>query len=839
MGTIQRLTADLLGKDARSSDLTRQPQAATEFRNIIRRNDELEKRPGGKILTSDGGFLGQYAYAYSNLTTGETVEELLSIGTELYKSTVKTFVITYSGSNSPVQFNLKLDPDSQTFKATIVEDIAGVLTTRLDYDLGTGYESSPITLANLKTQIDTISGGTFSVAISGTTSLAAALTLPITLNADLATSPKTATLSYYQDTAVNNTVSTPFSAYYAARGSEEFELASTVNLQDCLYIATGYEYLHKYDGQRVYRAGVPIAVKPTVSLVAGSLVGTYRYLATYEQTDTRGNYIEGTQSVVSDDITPATNAVSVVMTNIQAGTGFNTGCAGVNGNQSGAGTQTGLTVSNTPHTIQIGDKVTFLDRTASPPSIVTRTITATTATTISWASTTAVTVTNGDVISCGLIINLYRNADGGTDFYLQGQYPNNSFQATQTQTDTMADATLITRASYLQPVYDPDPLSAKPRYLAAHQGLLIAAGAFATPNTVYYSDVQAGAEGFTEDVTLFEIKSTVKGGVTGLASNQEYLIVGKQYSLFAVTGDLADDRYSIEMLTEGGHGIACHNASANVNGDIIFLSSDGFHMIQGGYNIVPIGEPINSAFTEAQYSNTRILKLKRAAAAYHDRDMRYYCFVPTETGSGTSAYANSNSRVYYFDSRYQLWGEYSGLNMGGGICVFENELHWRSRRTHASLTVTGNLWRCPCTNTVHDYADHEQPIDMLLAPQWDYSGSPSVFKKALRLKVYNLSRSNLVSAFGLGVETYLDFVRAPHTKIALNFGSGGSLGWGLFPWGISPWGTPAIRERKSKLRSGKYRALQFVFSNNEIHEKVSITGYEYEIVPQYAEKMKE
>lgn len=68
----------------------------------------------------------------------------------------------------------------------------------------------------------------------------------------------------------------------------------------------------------------------------------------------------------------------------------------VNGNQSGAGTATGLTVT-AGHSFASGQRVSFTDRTTS--TTVVRTLTAKGATTISWASTVEISVNSTDSIS--------------------------------------------------------------------------------------------------------------------------------------------------------------------------------------------------------------------------------------------------------------------------------------------------------------------------------------------------------------------------------------------------------------------------------------------------------
>ena len=562
--SIRKNFAGFLGRDTRSTDLTRPPEAAIEFSNAdFLKDGTLTNRTGGKILASDAQFLGVFNYAYSDQSTGETRQEIISISDSLYKKRSNTLTITYTGSGNPVQLNIKLDASTATFKATIVENT----TTVLNYDLGTGLETSPITLANLITQINAISG--FSASASGITTIPAAF-LPTSLYLDLANPPKTATITYYDWQTINSTVSTPFASYYAARGDSEFRHASAINVQDCLFIATGKEYLHKFDGQTVYRVGAPEpTAAPTVATAAGALAGTYRYISTHIQYDNQGNIVEGTESDQSANITPATNSINVTVSNVQAGSGYNTNCALFAANAAVApvsGLVT-LTVQNTPHTMKAGDTAYFYNRALS--QYKTYTVSSVTTTTLVLVSTDTITTNNNDVCSNNLRTAIYRTKNGGIDFFLVAEIPNNSFAATQVYNDNAADTAL--GAQYLYPEQDHDALAVKPNFVVVHQGVVVVSGILNEPNTVYYSSGD-GVEYFPLASNSFDIPSTTYGSVTGIGSLQDHLLVGKRNSLYAASGDLAEGAFRVEKISEGRLGIASHNTICDMGRGLVYLS---------------------------------------------------------------------------------------------------------------------------------------------------------------------------------------------------------------------------------------------------------------------------
>ena len=829
------------GLDLRGSDLDRPLETFIEFQNFVitPQGEAISTRDGTKLLAPNGQFLGLWVASWSDPTTGQLKEEIVSLSDKLYRLKAQTFSIIYSGSNNPVQLNFKLDTATATFKLNIVESIASVLTTKLDYDVGTGLEAVPLTLADVQTAVNAISGGAFTATISGTTLTPAALVLPITLNADLASGSKTVTMTYYEWEAINTTVATPFGTYYANRGNTTFEHASAINLDGCLYIGTGFENLHKYDGQTCYRAGAPEGTKPTsVSGGAGVLSGAYYYYIRYRQVDNRSNYRTFALSLPSSEIVLAAEKATVTITNLQAGSGYNTNCAVVNGAQ--VGITTGVTVANTPHTIKSGDTITLIDRVTG--SIVSRLITSTTATTLSWAATTAINVNNNDVISNGLIIELYRNKSGGTLPYLQGEYPNNSFAATQAISDNTADASLGDAIDL--PQKTPDLLTTKPRYLREHQGMLVTAGDPAEPNTVRYSDVE-NVEGFPEASNWFDVPSTSKGAISGLISDYERLIVGKEFSLYSYAGDLDLGGIVPQKIGDGAVGVACHNSIADTEFGVVFLSRIGFRRVRYGQiedlgDETAIGGPLDPYFTETAASTSEALQTKRAWATVLDGDQTYYCFVPAESGSGTGRYANDSSKLLWFDWAQRAWGEMSGINAGGGIAVKDRALWFLSKRTDATLGVTGNLSRSPLTGTEHDYADHHEAIEVIAGTTWDAMGDPSQLKKVLYVKLYNLLRGVFNTAFQLTVQTEVNFVRnQSHSKTVLSFGEASSSGYGYGAWGIFAWGSPSVKTKRTKLKPQRISAIRIKLSNANFHQRTSISGLEYEVAAAYSKEMKE
>lgn len=826
--TIRKSFNSFEGLDIGSSDLVRSPDAAIEIENaMFSTSMDLTNRPGTKIYSPNAQFLGLWTHTHSNTTTGAVEEEIISIGQQLSRRRSNSITIAYAGVATICQLNIYLVPGTtNAFYVTLLEGT----TTVLNFSLGTGLEGTPITLANLKTAVDAVAG--FSCTIVGTTSTPAALVLPTSLDLDLSTAPKSQTIKWYDWQAINETVSNTFGTYYGNRGNTDFLHASAANASNCLLVATGYEYLMQYDGQTVFRAGLPEPVVPTLALGgAGGPTGTYTYVITAVQVDNRGNRIEGTESVLSSSIAPVNQWVNVTVPNILTGSGYNTNYAQVNGVQAGVTT---ITV-NAGHTIKVGDSAFFFDSLGG--SYITRTVTAIGATTIA-ISGAAVNVANAMHISNNLKIAIYRNKNGGIDYFLVTEIPNNPAAATQVYADTKVDSALGLQYLFASSGRDHDLLPVKPRFITVHQNQLICAGDISNPDTIYIS--LPGEPWYHPiDGGNADIVSTRAGGISGLASDGTFLIAGKEIELFVGSGDFSEPgAYRFERLNQS-IGFACHNAIAEIGDGLVFLSRNGFYLIRGGSQISEVGRNINKYFTDEIYSSSQTLQLKRAWAQYWDAQQLFICYIPKESGTGTSRYANDESQTFVFDAYFKGWLPWKALNAGGGICLADNSVWFQSKRTESVLTVTGNLLKLMQTGTKYDYADHDQPINWKFSPQWEDGGEPSVFKLATRAKFYSLIRDVLVATFSLRVTTEIDYnYGTSHSDFTIDFGSVGGLGYGFGAWGPGVWGTPATVSRVYKLRVGKFRAIRFVFSHSTIHQKIALSGWEYELIDKYRREMK-
>ncbi len=219
------------------------------------------------------------------------------------------------------------------------------------------------------------------VAVNGNTNLAAAflqIVEPVVIDQNLPF-----IMDYWYWEQVNFTINPPFpgSANTRFQNSKDFENASMTAFDDVIYICNGWDYPQKYDGQTVYRTGMPIGVRPplttniTVSTSMPFITAeVYEYAMTYEQVDAKGHIVEGEISAVRQHIVTTTPAATnVTVTNLLPSVGNNWNTDGANA-IAGTATVYGPDVNGFYYdfvsltagfTLKIGDNAYYADQTAA------------------------------------------------------------------------------------------------------------------------------------------------------------------------------------------------------------------------------------------------------------------------------------------------------------------------------------------------------------------------------------------------------------------------------------------------------------------------------------------
>lgn len=816
------------GLDLRSSDLTREQNYASSLMNAdYRKTGALNKRKGYQSITKDtGGGGGSAIYANVNITTGAITEELITVDDNLHKLVEATITIAYTGS-STASMNLYVDSTTSTFKFEAEEN--GI--TLLSYDLGTGInEASAITAANLKTQVDALAD--FSATIVGDASVPAAF---LTIQRDTALNSSGVAINYSALETINSPLASPLATTLANKDDDEFKNASFVNLQNVLYVGTGYDELYKYDGQTFFRAGMPQGVTLTsVDGGAGSITNSsLKYLVTYVQLDNKGNVVEGIQSDPSTALALTAKQADLTITNILNTTGFNTNCGIAVGLHTTLNTLTLDDGAGGNHTFNVGDTAYFYDSVEA--AYITRNIDSKTSTTITIEGA-AVTIADNTIISNNLRIAVYRNQSAGTTYSLVAEFPNDSFNSTQAHTDNLADSAL--GANYVEPIKQ-HGLPPKGRYLTVFRNLLICSGDLTNVNTVYYSDLD-GAEYFPAGDNSFLVETNFGDKVTGISTNNNALFTFKDQSIHVLTGDIANDQFRVDVVSGGDVGCVSHHTISEIKGKLVFLGSKGVFGLRVGenepeevsYKVEPVFRQVNSTFN-----------LSKAVSVNWFQKDKYILFLPAELTSGSNEkYTDTNnSRMIIYDYSRKAWLEWDNIDFQGGAVIFNDNLHFSERRLGTvSGDVESNLYKILDTADTYDYADHVDSIPFDYRTHWEAMGEPDVYKKYLRLKVQSLDASvnDFESdTFQIEVTTQINYIDSQSSAFTLDFSS--ASGWGEFFWGVDAWGSSRALHDKSKLKATKAQALRIVYTNDTLHENILMSGWTLEANLPFRTRIKE
>lgn len=813
------------GLDLKSSDLTRKVEFASGMKNAqYKKNGALEKRKGYQAHASTQEGYGLFTYNRISSSGAEAPEVVLA-SNGLYKLLTTSLVVTYVGTDPTALLNLFYDTETSQYRCQVLEG----QTIVLDLALGKGFdEASTVTCNDLKNAIDALAN--FTCTISGSTSTPAAFCI-VVRNEDLSDSG-TYTLTAKYWSAVNKTVTNPFAGSLANKNASDFENVSGVQLANTMYFSNGYDYPQKYDGQTLFRAGLPQVASLTSALGgAGAVTGTnYYHVATYIQKDNNGNLVEGADLAVTAGLNPVAQSMNVTVANVQAGSGFNTNCAIVAGAQVAVTTITVDDGAGGAHTMKQGDTAYFFDSVTG--DYVERAITGVTGSSITIAGA-AVTVADNAVISNNLRIAIYRNETAGTTptvFYLVAEIPNNSFAATQVYNDNKTDAQL--GFEYIPPVV-PRGTPPKGKYISAWRNQLIISGNIENPYTVYFMDIDL--ESFPIN-NQFNVDTVYGDVVTGIAPSNEFFAVFKTKSIFVVSGSISDGTIRVDHLTND-LGCSAHATIKDIKGTIFFLSDKGPQYMNGSSLPKSVGDDrIEPEFGNDGLSPDEQMQLKRAVG-FHDRfNEKYIVYIPCETSTGGNKHSNQFSRIYAFDYNRGAWLKWDNMDLTCGITYVGDEIYWLERQFSTySSTVRYLMYRMHHLNDAWDYQDNVSPIDFEYDTQWEALGEPSVFKRFLTLRIFSLEdipNNDLI--FNVDTETnYISDVARASFLVEL-----AGSGYGESQYGVAPYGDPAESVVKHRLSSGRFRSLRIRFSNNNDQQNVALTGWELQMAAPYKKEMK-
>lgn len=520
------------------------------------------------------------------------------------------------------------------------------------------------------------------------------------------------------------------------------------------------------------------------------------------------------------------------------GLGFNYRTAHVNGAQSGVTSITVHGASPYENQIEVGDTVCFEDTLSG--TIVERTITSRTATTIAWTDGDAINISDLSVITVNLRVKIYRTKAGGNIFYeikrsshFDGGLPMFQLDAVTGGTnyifninDDSADSTLGAR------LIEPDigleqDLPPKAAFAALHQGVRVSAGDPGSPNTIALYDVLNPESVPFSESGYIDIASSVVGPITALASDQDQaLIIAKDKAIYSIDGDLAEGATNFSILAEGDYGISAQSSIARVRGAVVGAGPLGILRISGGQIDYMMARRVNGTI----HKNIE-LSLKRAVAHNDSTNTGYHVYIPGVSLEeiGSNNYSSDPALWYFYDYEADVWFEDTRVTVGkdsvepsGGFAIYDGAPYNLCRHPGNDTLDAGHVYRgLRLTTTMETvsqlYADNSEYISRYMS--WmPHCVDPSQDKEYIRLMLYSAYNNGETGAF---VPTTISVGWYKNRGTSLVATEGLSFDALTTDFG------------EVRLSSNKVRALEIEIRDEQLHQCFHFSGWEIVVVEPY------
>ena len=578
-----------------------------------------------------------------------------------------------------------------------------------------------------------------------------------------------------------------YSAYDASTNpnsllkSEELENASFASLNNVLYIANGVDELMKYDGSRVYRAGMPepASLGLPASVTASSSTKEYFYGVIYEFTDAMGNVISSrmkTASVIDSAAVSGNNSISVAIPFLTSG-GFN-----------------------------IEDNTKIKVKTYR-------------------------TIANAGLAGPFYLLDERDNNKNGSTFNISD---------TQTDSDAFQDLT----NAYILPGDLTHGLPPKGKYLSVYKNSLVISGQPGNVNNVSFSlaaseltgtqPAERGSEAFPDATNQIIVESSFGDKISAIATLRDSLFVFHKNSIHAIIGEINNDQgvtFISDLITkEGQLGCESNSSITEVGNKLMFLSRDGLYTIDASSSLSELSSLINPLF-----DNNELSKRRAVSQVWADKQL-VIIQVPSESNTTSITYTTGKSLVVAYDLFRGAWLQWDNLDLSAGLTIYDDKLFFGSRKNNMSILSSFSQ-----TESAYDYSDHTSPVRFSYDTNWESLQDPTIFKKYLRLKIYSFDQNEDFESdfFDLDVSIQKNYIDTDTGSINFDFGKAAGNGWGENPWGKEPWGDAPLNFLKTKLPTGKSKCLKLRFKNVDVNENVLISKYELEIAAPFKTEIKE
>lgn len=755
----------------------------------------------------------------------------IGVGVNTIDYSTGAYTVTFSGITGAVTAKYRSD-----------------LITQFNVAMGKGYGvGSPYLISTLLAQLNGVPGVTASA--TGQTNWPGAF-IEV---AEVTIIPNglSATLNFYYWQSANRTLAVTFPGLAASVFTDDYRNATFAAYQEVIYIANAFDPVQKYDGQTVYKAGMPNGQAPGVvdTTNPGNVdVGNHTYFITYEQIDATGRLVEGVLSDGTLINLPSAVEVAVTVQNLLQGSGWNTNGAII----VGSGTSNTIPVL-LGHTMQEGDTAFLIDSTGTPQTRLILSITATSIT-VDGAAIAYTDATDWQkAISNNLKINIYRSKAAGTEPFFVFAIPNNSYQATTTYIDNVADSTLFQQYIFPSNRHDPPP---QVGVAFPFKNIMIYTADPNNDDFVWYSDPDQPEyvdqlQSPTNEPNRFIVPSN-SDDVVGVGVAGSTLVIFKNLSIYAISGEITTEQFTVVAVAQGSNiGCVSHASIASVGGLLYFLHTNGVYSMSESNifptdqfgNPIPLSIPIDKFFrtNSGDGEVNRQFVLERSVAANYTKDNQYILFLPAETACGCPVntnprVANDNSRILCYDYQGKNWFEWTNINAAGGMYVNGDNLYWQERRLSQTGGITANTYKQHRQYLLIDYADHVTPIRVTWVSSWEDYGQPRVRKKFVRAAMLfdNISsrfQENRPEMFFFSCVDWNTGIISTESVITTDVEA---RPWSISDWNWTTWSGYQDTFAIVPLKNGTVsKSIQIGLQLNQLNTSFSLQGFQLEIATDF------
>lgn len=412
------------------------------------------------------------------------------------------------------------------------------------------------------------------------------------------------------------------------------------------------------------------------------------------------------------------------------------------------------------HNVYVGDTIYFnypSTVTGVGGKLVSRKVTAVTATQLTFDGARVETgVAVPDVISTGLVAEIYRTTAGGTLFYKVAEQAlvssGVSWTSTQNYVDTFADAAL--GEQLIEPEIGKErDMPPRARIIVGHQGGLVYTGVDGEPNSIAWNDLNEGLEAVPLASNYTDIASTQVAPISAATSfSDDSLMVFKPAACYALSGDLNAGAFVSRPLSEGDYGISAQGSIQKISGLVVGVGELGLNLFSSNGPMKEFGQNINT-----EIRNNSKLLLEQATSVNDYANRFYRIFIPRD-GTGLSGQvlnfaSDTDSIELAYDYEQDAWFNQEPFRSStdltrvpsAGMAMLDNKLVRMSRAGYGVVTgsaAQGVAWLE--TNSVGLgtftpgwlYCEGLKLPTTVFKSDWIHLGEPSLKKVFLRLKLF-------------------------------------------------------------------------------------------------------